>query len=447
MKNISKVCDAADWFDPEVQNIIINELREPSRFHRKQWEFAMIFLALQKLHLLNDSATGLSLGGGNERVLYSIANHIKKLFVTDLYDDKTIWDCARTNNPDDFISKSKPFDVNSSKIKALRMDMRNLDFEENTFDFCYSSCAIEHIGSYQDFVQHFNEVYRCLKDGGYYIFTTEFHFGNETIETPNNYIFSPDYLERIIFESNLSLVNHPDARLTHNKINYPIPANFLNLIFDRENTFEKKLMDEWPHLILLRGKYPFTSILFITQKQYEKKSAERIQYDGIKETVSFLKEGVSHYQNLIENSMLSINPFSVLPNEVSRFYLDHCQYFENSDIKTDDTLFHSDYYWLGKGTKKLKVSFNVLETKKNELNRIQFRIHRFSTLLPQSIECIFENEITISDSQNIFEKLIINADDNYNYAVLAKIISGSCIIDNLKITCEPEATKNNPIKK
>jgi hypothetical protein len=47
MQNLSKVCDVADWFDPEVQNVIQKELREPMRLHRKQWEFAMIFLTLE----------------------------------------------------------------------------------------------------------------------------------------------------------------------------------------------------------------------------------------------------------------------------------------------------------------------------------------------------------------------------------------------------------------
>ena len=43
MDNTIKICDAADWFDPEIKSIIEKELKEPARFHRKQWEFAMIF--------------------------------------------------------------------------------------------------------------------------------------------------------------------------------------------------------------------------------------------------------------------------------------------------------------------------------------------------------------------------------------------------------------------
>src|SRR3989304_9949460 len=114
MYNTSKICDAADWFDPAIKLIIEKELREPARFHRKQWEFAMIFLTLRKFGLLNNQKVGLSLGGGNERVLYSVANHVKKLIVTDLYDENTSWDCARTGDPKEFIMNSKPFPVDEN---------------------------------------------------------------------------------------------------------------------------------------------------------------------------------------------------------------------------------------------------------------------------------------------------------------------------------------------
>ena len=211
MKHLSKVCDAADWFDPEMIAVIQEELQEVPYFHRKQWEFAMIFLALKRYGFLNGDKSGLSMGGGSERVLYAISQHVRKLFVTDLYEEETIWDCARAADPDQFIKSNKPFDVDDSKIKALRMDMRKLEFEENTFDFCYSSCAVEHIGEYEDFLNHLNEVYRVLKNDGIYVFTTEFHFGDETIPDTHNYVFSASYLNRLINDCKLIPLEQPNA--------------------------------------------------------------------------------------------------------------------------------------------------------------------------------------------------------------------------------------------
>lgn len=443
MEKLSKVCDAADWFDEEIQNVILNELREPVRLHRKQWEFAMIFLALQKLGLLSDDKTGLSVGGGNERVLYSVARNVKKLFVTDLYSDETVWDCARTGDPDDFIKAHKPFEVDDSKIKALRMDMRNLDFEDNTFDFCYSSCAIEHIGTCEDFIQHFNEVNRCLKEGGYYVFTTEFHFGNETIENPNNYIFSPEYLEKMILESDLSLVGEPDATLTPNRINFPYPVNIKSFAREEENNLTAKLIDNFPHIILLKGRYPFTSILFITQKQKQKKRIDKINYEGIEESKNFLREGVNNYYNFLNHSRLSLNPFSILPRGVSRFYLDHHEYFNHLELdkaEKDNTLFHTDYFCFGVGKRFISIKFDILECDSDIMSEIQFRIHRYATLAPGHVESIYEHDNVIFSNDVFNKQFTIEVDDNFHYAVLAKIISGSFLINKISINVDTEST-------
>src|SRR4030042_3099849 len=194
----SKICDAADWFDPELLTVIQQHLQEVPRFHRKQWEFAMIFLMLQKLGLLNNRNIGLSMGGGKELLLYAIARQINKLIVTDLYDPSTEWDCARTGDPDEFIKMNKPFPVDDSHVQALRMDMLQLEFKDETFDFCYSSCAIEHIGSDTDFRQHLQEAYRVLKPGGIYILTTEFQFDDQLIRDTHNYVFPLPYLKNLI---------------------------------------------------------------------------------------------------------------------------------------------------------------------------------------------------------------------------------------------------------
>src|SRR5512135_1736049 len=106
MRTMSKMCDAADWFRPELLEIITNELREVPRFHRKQWESAMIFLALRRLGKLRPANTGLSMGGGKELILYALAPHVRQLVVTDLYDMQTDWDCAKTDDPDTFIRKN-----------------------------------------------------------------------------------------------------------------------------------------------------------------------------------------------------------------------------------------------------------------------------------------------------------------------------------------------------
>jgi SAM-dependent methyltransferase len=415
MNTLSKVCDAADWFDPEIHNIIHNELRESPRFHRKQWEFAMIFLALQKSGFLKPDKFGLCLGGGKERVLYAIARHIRQLVVTDLYERETTWDSARTDNPDHFIKTDKPFEVDDAKLKAQRMDMRNLDFADNTFDFCYSSCAIEHIGVYADFLQHLNEVHRVLKEGGVYVFTTEFHFGNETIEDANNFIFSADYLNKLISECKLSLAEQPDVAITHHNANLPRPSLVKDLNYVKARHLSEHLLGEVPHLQLLKGKYPFTSILFILKKESRDENKNGMVFYGRESSLSFLQAGVAEYRRWLQNSAISINPFSALPNGVSRFFVDHADFFNKpgAEPDVDHTAFHSDYFWLGTGEMAFRIGLKITEANTYQPCNLELRIHRYATLASQTVETVEEVNLTVRESGWMEREIVIPIDENY----------------------------------
>ncbi len=435
MIHLSKICDAADWFDSEFQQVIKHELKEFPRFHRKQWEFAMIFLALRRLGLLNEENIGLSMGGGNERVLYSIARYVKKLFVTDLYSDTTGWDCARTDDPTDFIRSSKPFDVDDSKIEALRMDMRDLQFEDNTFDFCYSSCAIEHIGDYEDFVKHFNEVSRCLKEGGIYVLTTEFQFDDKTIEDPNNYIFAANYLKDILNNIDLSLIVEPMVSLTEHEANLPLPVNVNKLFKTGSLDDDKDKFPVYPHILLLRGKYPFTSISFILKKGKNKEKNKPV-FNGFENSKSFLEKGITKYKNVLDSMELSLSPFSSLPGGVSFYYQDHSEFFKGKIDESIDkeTLFHTDYFWLGSLNKLFNVNIKFDEQEITEGTSIQLRVHRYATHESQIVECVYEKEFTIDSSRSFEDDFLLKINEDFNYAVIGKILTGNCRIEKISIT-------------
>lgn len=435
MLNTSKICDAADWFDPKIKMVIENELRESARLHRKQWEFAMIFLTLQKLSLLESDKKGLSLGGGNERVLYSIANHIKKLIVTDLYDDNTSWDCARTSDPNEFIKSAKPFPIDDEKIEAFRMDMRYLDFDDNTFDFCYSSCAIEHIGEDKDFIQHFNEVNRVLKKGGIYVLTTELQFGDKTIRDQNNFIFSKDHIANLISYSDLDFVSDVNASLSENQVNYPFPSNIINTAFHGHNFINQKLLKDFPHLMLLRGDVPYTSVLLVLKKNESNKKTSKIKFLNYEKTNKFLRTGVENYRQILNSNVISLSPFSSLPNGVSRFYQDHSEFFStnNNSNQQDETIFHSDYFWLGDGKRQAVIKIRIEEASLDEINIIEIRIHAYPTYDSKNIICIYEKEIKVSSNMIINEVLEFRSDEDFNYAFLCKLKSGNISCDSISI--------------
>jgi len=447
MKNLSKVCDAADWFDPEMIDVLINELEETPRLHRKQWEFGMIFLTLKKLGMISPEKTGLSMGGGNERVLYSIARRIKKLTVTDLYETETSWDTARTNNADKFIRSIKPFEVDDAKLKVFNMDMRELKFPDNTFDFCYSSCSIEHIGHYNDFLRHLNEACRVLKDEGVYVFTTEFNFGGETIKDQNNYIFSAEYLMKLFEEMDFTLAVNPDFSLTNHESNYPLPTNISKLFYSEDTTSGNNIFKRIPHVLLLRAKYPFTSILFIMRKRRNKIniSSNVFNKNEIEKTNSFLQTGIAKYREWIQNSKLTLSPFATLPEGVSPYFLDHSEFFEkNNRPMPDKVLFHTDYSWLGSGKRTIRIEININNIEPGFPLKINLRVHKYRTLKSDLITCDQEFMIRMNEPGLVEKKFELDIDENSCYAILGKLEEGSCSFDRINIQVSP--VNNNSIQ-
>jgi SAM-dependent methyltransferase len=372
------------------------------------------------------------MGGGTERVLYSIARHIQQLIVTDLYDKRTDWDCARTIDPVQFIKENKPFEVGDHKIKPLRMDMRQLEFEDNTFDFCYSSCAIEHIGDYDDFLRHLNEVDRVLKEDGIYVLTTEFHFGEETITDQNNYIFAADYLNELISSTDLTINAEPDCSITPQTINYPFPVNMGNLCYSAEQGLSKPIADAFPHVLLLRGKYPFTSILLILKKETNRKNKNEIVFQGLEESCRFLESGIAEYHRWLEEFTLSLDPFSGLAELHS--FANHAKFFTiNGDSPDDNTVFHTDYIWMGTGERQFTITLFANEIIPSQKCTLQLRIHRYATLSSSKVECIKEVIIQVNENSRISETITIPVQEDHCYAVLGKLIGGKCRFSGVEI--------------
>ncbi|MFN0157371.1 MAG: class I SAM-dependent methyltransferase [Bacteroidota bacterium] len=436
MTLMSKLCDAADWFRSDIQDIITNELRETPRLHRKQWESAMIFLNLRQAGKLRPDSLGLSMGGGRELIMYAIAPHVQQLVVTDLYDMQTDWDCAKTNDPDALIKLNKPFPVDDAKLKALRMDMRDLHFPDKSFDFCYSTCAVEHIGAREDFLKHFNEVARVLKDDGVYVFTTEVSYANETIKDEHNYVFSLQELYEILAESNLIAQHEFDARITRHKINYPTPSNLKNLSHFTPALFTEQVLRENPHIQLMRGKHPFTCGIFVMGKRPETAKSPVTGFVGLDSSRTFMNSGTDEYRSLLQCSSVSINPFSSLPGESSRFFADHTEFFSHRGSSNEDTetVFHSDYFWFGQGKRVFDVILDPIDA---DESNIEVRVHTFKTLASRQVDCIATASLNIVGSNRLVYRLEVVTDEECNYAILAKARRGSCLFKHIEIKSYP----------
>lgn len=221
-KNYQKLCDVLDFFRPEMLDMVKNVLRVTPSLRRRSWEFASIFLALKQAGMLNGDKFGLGMGVGTERLIYGLAPFVRRALLTDLYQVDSGWVAVRTDNPNAMLRARAPWEVDWEKLDAKRMDMRKLDLPNEEVDFAWSTGAIEHIGSDDDFVRHFDEVARVLKPGGVYVFTTAIAFERETVRFPNNYLFNPYHLLNLIDRSRLQAAPVFDCSITPHTLNDPM---------------------------------------------------------------------------------------------------------------------------------------------------------------------------------------------------------------------------------
>ena len=235
IENPQKICDIYDLFNPAIDRIIKEKLQTTPFAGRRTWEFAMIYHALEKAGHLHGKASGLAMGAGKERLIFSIAREVQNVIATDLYLPDQGWAGVRTQDPQKLVMSAAPWPVPEGRIKAMAMDMRDLKFDDASFDFAWSTGAFEHIGEDKDFLAHLSEVNRVLKPGGVYAFTTVVTFGNESERIPHNYYFHPAHLFDLVDKSPLAAAEEFDCRINDHLLNRPLLESCQDFGFEAAN--------------------------------------------------------------------------------------------------------------------------------------------------------------------------------------------------------------------
>ncbi|MFK8013364.1 MAG: class I SAM-dependent methyltransferase [Marinicellaceae bacterium] len=363
--NWQKICAAEDWSKPEFKFVLEKIFKSNASYHRKQWEFVTIFLCLSQQGKLNQNSIGASFGAGKEPLIYHLLPYVKSFLATDLYSWNTGWDTAKMGKKDtpmDFLKRNAPKATDLSNLQAEEMDMRTLDIEDNSLDFCYSSCAVEHIGDHADFVQHLKEVKRVLKPDGIYVMTTEFLFNHQTVANKGNYKFDNEYLKKLFIESGLDTQMEFDAGCEESRLN--VPRAYVRPLIGGKN-IEKLLASA--AILDIEG-VAYTSCCFILSPA-QGDTVKSYQTNGLSQSSKFTKKKV--YKNMLHlfTDKRSIDPFYSL-NKNSRLFLDDHMKFrvesknDNRLIKLDRANFcFTDYIYFEDHHASFTISYELSEYK------------------------------------------------------------------------------------
>lgn len=177
----STQCDiASDWVA-----FWCSELKIPVVFHRKIWEFAYVLQTLHEKGHLRTGARGLGFGCGQEPLPSYFASRNLSITMTDLNpEDSASLGWAATGQHAASLERGfRPHLVGRAQFErnvSLRhVDMNDIPADLRDYDFCWSICALEHLGSIEKGLAFIEKALATLRPGGLAVHTTEFNFLND----------------------------------------------------------------------------------------------------------------------------------------------------------------------------------------------------------------------------------------------------------------------------
>ena len=181
-------------------------LHEVPMLHRKQWEFVYILQVLERAGCLAPGRRGLGFGCGREPLVAAMAMRGCEVVATDL----DLGSAAGQGWIETGQHSRALDDLNDRGICAPELfrervvfrsqDMNQIDADLTGFDFVWSSCAFEHLGSIRHGLEFVENAMRCLRPGGIAVHTTEFNLSSNgpTVESPTLSVFRRRDIERLV---------------------------------------------------------------------------------------------------------------------------------------------------------------------------------------------------------------------------------------------------------
>lgn len=161
-KRKSELCKAKDWQAEWFQRWC-REMNDPARFHRKQWEFVYVMQALWERGCIARGKKGLVFAVGSEPGPSIFAKYGCDILATDILPEEGVekgWtDADQLCFGIDSLNKRGLCDDATLKrhVRYRPVDMNNIPSDLKGFDFNWSSCSFEHLGSIKKGIDFFKK--------------------------------------------------------------------------------------------------------------------------------------------------------------------------------------------------------------------------------------------------------------------------------------------------
>lgn len=193
---VSQACTQAQMAEPAYA-YWCKRIHESPKMHRKQWEFCYILQALSRHGAMSPGLRGLGFGVGEEPLTALFAAHGIEVTATDLEPERAFekgWtETDQHAHSKDMLNARGICDPQAFHrlVNFRHTDMNAIDADLQGYDFCWSACALEHLGSIKHGLKFIENSLDCLKPGGIAVHTTELNCGSDrdTIDHAETVLF------------------------------------------------------------------------------------------------------------------------------------------------------------------------------------------------------------------------------------------------------------------
>lgn len=149
--------------------------------HRKMWEWLFIAEALRERGMLAAGCRGLGFGVGQEPLVALFAAAGCDLVATDQPREQAVasgWTASENEWAGDAAQLNEyrlcPPEEFATRVQFRALDMNAIPTDLRGFDFTWSSCAFEHLGTLGAGMDFVVAQMACLRPGGVAVHTTEY---------------------------------------------------------------------------------------------------------------------------------------------------------------------------------------------------------------------------------------------------------------------------------
>lgn len=199
-------CQAADFYHPRFIQLC-KLIDERPRFHRKQWEWIFILHKLIDAGVVRSGSRGLAFGVGREPLPAVFASLGVDVTATDApLDLPTSSSWTATNQHSATLEglmypSIVPEETLRARVTHAYCDMNAIAPKFSGYDFNWSSCCFEHLGTLEAGIQFVvNAVEKTLKVGGVAVHTTEFNASSNdhTVESGETVMYRRRDMDELI---------------------------------------------------------------------------------------------------------------------------------------------------------------------------------------------------------------------------------------------------------